>query len=66
MPAENVWLPHSKSRLQQVTNAAARAEPCYISLALLGLSLQATYMHISSLHEDVVTQNILKSGPAMT
>ena len=56
----NVWLPHSKSQLRQVTNTAARAEPCYISLALLGLSLQATYMNISSLHEDVVTWNILK------
>ena len=46
---------------RQATNAAARAELCYISLASPALSLQATSTHISSLHEHVAAQKILGS-----
>ena len=46
---------------RQATNAAARAELCYINLALPALSLQATSTHISNLHEHVATQKILES-----
>ena len=41
------------AQLRQTKNAAARVELCYISLASLALSLQATSTHISSLHEYV-------------
>ena len=65
MPAENVWPPRSKSQLRQVTNAVARTELCYISLALLVLSLQATYTYIYSMHELKISWKISKIGPAM-
>ena len=49
------------AQLRQTKNAAGRAELCYISLASLALSLQATSTHISSLHEYVATRKSLES-----
>ena len=42
------------------TNAMARAELCYNSLASPTLSLQATSAHISSLHEHVTAQKLVR------
>ena len=46
---------------RQATNAAARAELCYISLASPALSLWPTNTHISSLHKHVAAQKTLES-----
>ena len=45
---------------RQATNAAARTELCYISLASPALSIQATCTHISSLNEHVAAQKSQK------
>ena len=52
---------HAIRAVAQATNAAARAELCYVSLASPALSLQATSTHISSLHEHVAARKILES-----
>ena len=49
------------AQLRQAMSAAASAELCYISLTSPALSLQATTMHISSLHEHVAARKSLES-----
>ena len=56
------------AQLRQATNAAARAELCYISLASLALSLQTTSMYVSAcmtMWSLKKSWKVSKIGPAM-